>query len=255
MRVVPIPLLRDNYAYLVICEKTGEAGVVDASEARPVLERVAEERVNLVAILSTHHHWDHTGGNVDLLGKKPLRVYGHRSDRGRVPGLNRPLEEGDRVDIGALTGRVLFIPGHTRGHIAYLFDDRLFCGDTLFVAGCGRPFEGTPAELHSSLDKLSRLPDATQIYCGHEYTQKNLTFALTVDPFNAEAAQKLRRVAALRAKGRPTVPSTMIEERATNPFLRCHHKEIQETICGRFPDIERDPVSVFAKVRELKDRF
>jgi len=255
MRVVQIPLLRDNYAYLVVCEATREAAVVDPSEAGPVLRQVEKEEVNLKAILNTHHHWDHTGGNADLLQRFSLRVYGHRRDQGRIPGLTHPLDEGDEVVIGKLQAKVLFIPGHTKGHIAYLFPGGLFCGDTLFVAGCGRLFEGSAEEMHSSLNKLKDLPTETLVYCGHEYTEKNLQFALTLEPDNPRLAEKIQRVRSLRARGLSTVPSTMAEERETNPFLRWDSREIHQNLERSFPDLSPDPVSVFARTRELKDKF
>jgi hydroxyacylglutathione hydrolase len=255
MKVVQIPLLRDNYAYLIVCEKSNEAAVVDPSEAEPVLRRVEREKIALKAILNTHHHRDHTGGNPGLLDRMTLEVYGHGIDQGRIPGLTHPLDEGDEVMIGKVRARVLFIPGHTKGHIAYLFDNKLFCGDTLFVAGCGRLFEGTAAEMHSSLSRLKELPTDTLVYCGHEYTEKNLQFALTLEPNNKSLAEKMQRVRSLRAKGISTVPSTMAEERETNPFLRSDSQEIQENLRKDFPNLTLDPVSVFAKVRELKDQF
>lgn len=255
MRIIQIPLLRDNYAYLAVCEKTNEAAVVDPSEAGPVIRQVEKERVILKAILNTHHHRDHTGGNVGLLERWPLQVYGHRIDKERIPGLTDPLDEGNEIVIGELRAKVLFIPGHTKGHVAYLFENKLFCGDTLFTAGCGRLFEGTAEQMHDSLSRLKQLPADTLVYCGHEYTEKNLQFAMTVEPNNRKASQRLQRVRGLRAQGISTVPSTMAEERETNPFLRWDSNEIQANLRSRFPSIGSDPVSVFAKVRELKDQF
>jgi len=255
MQVIQIPLLRDNYGYLIVCERTDEAGIIDPSEAEPVLQQVEKEQLKLKAILNTHHHRDHTGGNLGLLERFRAQVYGHRIDRERIPGLTHPLDEGDEVTIGTLKGKTLFIPGHTKGHVAYLFDNKLFCGDTLFAAGCGRLFEGTAAEMLSSLKRLRSLSPETLVYCGHEYTQKNLEFALTVEPHNKKVAEKLEKVRALRAKGLSTVPSTMEEERETNPFLRWESAEIQENLKRKFPDLGSDPVSIFALVRELKDHF
>lgn len=255
MKVIQIPLLRDNYAYLIVCEESGEAAIVDPSEAAPVLARAEEENVKLTAILNTHHHWDHTGGNPELLERFPLNVYGHRTDAGRIPGLTRPLAEGDEVFIGSLQARVLFIPGHTLGHVAYLFGDKLFCGDTLFAAGCGRLFEGTAEEMQDSLAKLGALPDKTLVYCGHEYTEKNLQFAMTVESGNKKLSAKMERVRALRKEGRSTVPSTIGEERETNPFLRWDSKEIQENLKKELPRLRLDPVSVFSRLRRLKDQF
>ena len=255
MRIVQIPLLRDNYAYLIVCEKTNNAAIVDPSEAGPILSKVKEEKVTLRAILNTHHHHDHTGGNPGLLDRWTLQVYGYAADKERIPGLTHPLNDGDEVRIGELTGKVLFIPGHTRGHIAYLFENKLFCGDTLFVAGCGRLFEGTAEQMHDSLTRLRQLPADTLVYCGHEYTEKNLQFALTLEPNNKHLTEKMQRARALRAKGISTVPSTMAEEMETNPFLRWESKEIQDNLRKNFPHLGLDPVSVFAKIRELKDQF
>jgi len=255
MKVIQISLLRDNYGYLIVCEKTREAAIVDPSEAEPVLRRVEAEKVKLRAILNTHHHRDHTGGNAGLLERRPLEVYGHRTDRERIPGLTRPLEDGHEVRIGELSARVLFIPGHTRGHVAYLFENKLFCGDTLFVAGCGRLFEGTAEQMHNSLSRLQALPADTLVYCGHEYTEKNLQFAMTLEPQNRKLAEKLETVRSLRAKGISTVPSTMAEERETNPFLRWESQEIQENLKKNFPNLTLAPVSVFSQIRQLKDQF
>jgi len=255
MRIVQIPLLRDNYAYLIVCEKTNNAAIVDPSEAGPILSKVKEEKVTLRAILNTHHHHDHTGGNPGLLDRWTLQVYGYAADKERIPGLTHPLNDGDEVRIGELRGKVLFIPGHTRGHIAYLFENKLFCGDTLFVAGCGRLFEGTAEQMHDSLTKLRQLPEDTLVYCGHEYTEKNIQFALTLEPNNKHLTEKMQRARSLRAKGISTVPSTMAEEMETNPFLRWESKEIQDNLRKNFPHLGLDPVSVFAKIRELKDQF
>jgi hydroxyacylglutathione hydrolase len=255
MKIVQIPLLRDNYGYLIICQKTNTAGIVDPSEAEPVLPRVELEKVTLKAILNTHHHRDHTGGNEGLLAKQSLEVYGHKSDQGRIPGLTRGVEEGDEIAIGEVRGSVLFIPGHTTGHVAYLFGNNLFCGDTLFTAGCGRLFEGTPKQMHGSLKKLMGLSDDTKVYCGHEYTESNLRFAMTLEPKNHKLVSRFERVQGLRARGASTVPSTIEEEKHTNPFLRWDSKEIQASLKAGSPGLRLDPVSVFATVRKLKDAF
>ena len=255
MKIVQIPLLRDNYGYLIICQKTNTAGIVDPSEAEPVLRRVELEKVKLTAILNTHHHRDHTGGNEGLLAKQSLEVYGHKSDQGRIPGLTRGVDEGDEVVIGEVRGKVLFIPGHTTGHVAYLFANNLFCGDTLFTAGCGRLFEGTAEQMHGSLKKLMGLPDDTKVYCGHEYTESNLRFAMTLEPKNHKLVSRFERVQGLRARGASTVPSTMEEEKQTNPFLRWDSKEIQARLKAGSSGLRLDSVSVFATVRKLKDAF
>jgi hydroxyacylglutathione hydrolase len=255
MKIIQIPLLRDNYGYLLICEQTKEAAIIDPSEAEPVLRRAEQEPIAVKAILNTHHHRDHTGGNDTILQQQKLRVYGHKSDASRIPGLTDGVDEGDAIKIGELIGKVLFIPGHTTGHVAYLFDNNLFCGDTLFTAGCGRLFEGTPEQMHTSLKKLMALHDDTKVYCGHEYTEGNLRFALSLEPKNHKLVSRFERVQGLRTRGASTVPSTMEEERQTNPFLRWDSKELQASLKAQEPHLRLDPVSVFAKVRQLKDSF
>jgi hydroxyacylglutathione hydrolase len=255
MKIHQIPLLRDNYGYLLVCEKTNKTAIVDPSEGEPVLRRIEQEKVEPVAILNTHHHRDHTGGNEELLGQHKVDVYGHRSDSTRIPGLTRGVEEGDEVQIGEFKGKVFFIPGHTTGHVAYLFENNLFCGDTLFTAGCGRLFEGTPEQMQASLRKLMALPDNTKVYCGHEYTESNLRFAMSVEPKNPKLVSRFERTQGLRARGASTVPSTLEEEKQTNPFLRWDSKEIQASVKAANPDARLDPVSVFASVRRMKDSF
>jgi hydroxyacylglutathione hydrolase len=233
LRIERIPTLGDNYTYLLVCEATGEAAVVDAPEAEPVLRRAEQLGVRVTKILSTHHHADHSAANPTLAKRWDAPVYGHASDAGRLPGLTDGLEEGDSLSLGRETARVLYIPAHTRGHIAYVFDaaGAVFCGDTLFAAGCGRLFEGTPEMMFSALHtKLGTLPDATRVYCGHEYTESNLRFAAHVDPGNTAVRAKQTRVRAIRARkaanwhdatpDEMTIPSTIGEERLTNPFLR-----------------------------------
>jgi hydroxyacylglutathione hydrolase len=233
LRIERIPTLRDNYTYLVVCEATGEAAVVDAPEAEPVVRRVDVLGCRVAKVLSTHHHPDHSGANPELAKRYGAPVFAHASDAARVPGITDGLEEGDTIAVGREVARVLFIPAHTRGHIAYAFDGAgaVFCGDTMFAAGCGRLFEGTPEMMWSALhQKLGRLPDATRVYCGHEYTESNLRFAAHVEPDNEAVKQKLERVRQVRARAAAdwhdatpdemTIPSTIAEERATNPFLR-----------------------------------
>lgn len=232
LRIERIPTWKDNYSYLLVCDETGEAAVVDAPEVEPIAKRVAASGARVTQILSTHHHPDHSMANPDLAKQYGVPVLGHVSDRERLPGFTRGLEEGDLVAVGNQVARVLFIPAHTRGHIAYAFDDAhaVFTGDTMFAAGCGRLFEGTPEMMFAAFAKLGALPDATRVYCGHEYTQSNLVFAAHVEPDNTAVQQKLERVRAIRARAAAdwhdatpdemTIPSTIGEERATNPFLR-----------------------------------
>lgn len=257
MRIVPVPVLLDNYAYLVIAD-SGAAAVVDPSEAGPVLAAVKSERVELAAIWNTHHHWDHVGGNRDLLLAHPsLRVFGYAADQARIPGITDPIEDGQSFDFSGNDVRVIFIPAHTSGHVAYHLpaDRAVFTGDTLFAGGCGRLFEGDAAMMVASLSRLTSLPGDTRVFCGHEYTEKNLRFALTLEPKNPELNSKYQRVKEQTDRGEPTVPSTITDELATNPFLRSTSPELRESVLGRFPGGADDPVAIFAKTRELKDAF
>ena len=259
MDVFPIPQLSDNYAYLLVDPASGEAGIVDCAEAEPVLEEVARRGVLLRAVLATHHHFDHVGGNRDLLAKLPdLRVYGSADDAPKIPGITDRVDDGDPVQVGGVRGRVLFIPAHTSGHVAYWFPEQraVFTGDTLFAGGCGRLFEGDAAQMMSSLGKLAGLPDDTRVYCGHEYTEKNLEFALTLEPGNPALRAKMAAVQALRRAGKPTVPSTIEDEKETNPFLRADSPELAASVRARVPGLPAgDRVALFAAVRGLKDRF
>jgi hydroxyacylglutathione hydrolase len=233
LRVERVPTLSDNYSYVLVCEQTGEAAIVDAPEVQPLVQRVDALGCRVTKVLSTHHHLDHSGANPELAKRYDAPVFGHASDASRIPGFTDGLEEGDTLSVGRETARILFIPAHTRGHIAYVFDaaQALFCGDTLFAAGCGRLFEGTPEMMYEALCvKLAALPDSMRVFCGHEYTQSNLKFAAHVEPENAAVRAKQERVAAQRAKAAAdwhdatpaemTIPSTLGEERATNPFMR-----------------------------------
>ena len=238
LRVERVPTLTDNYSYVLVCEQTGEAAIVDAPEALPLVKRVDALGCKVTCILSTHHHLDHSAANPDLAKRYGAPVYGHVSDGSRIPGFTDGLTESDTLTVGRERARILFIPAHTRAHIAYVFDDAqaLFCGDTLFAAGCGRLFEGTPEMMYEALCvKLAKLPDSMKVYCGHEYTASNLRFAVHVEPENAAVRAKAERVAAIRAKAAAdwhdatpaemTIPSTIGEERATNPFMRARDAE------------------------------
>lgn len=257
MRVVPVPVLQDNYSYLIIDEDERVAAVVDCAEVDPVLDAARAEGVTVNTVLSTHHHFDHVGGNEEIAGRIAVRVYGNADDAARIPRLTDGVREGDTVRVGRLEAQVLFIPAHTSGHIAYHFprEQAVFTGDTLFAAGCGRLFEGDPAQMMKSLAKLNALPADTKVYCGHEYTVKNLEFAHVLEPKNAAIADKLAWAKARRAQGQPTVPSTLASERATNPFLRTNSAELRESVRQRMPAVGDDDVLIFGGTRKLKDEF
>jgi hydroxyacylglutathione hydrolase len=257
MRIEPIACLSDNYAYVVVCEATGEAAIVDPSEAEPVAAVLEKNKQRPKAIWSTHHHWDHVGGNEELARRYGAEVFGHASDRGRLPAQTRFLESGERFSLGRLAVEVHHIPGHTLGAIAYVVRDTdgagaVFTGDTMFVAGCGRLFEGAPAQMHASLSWLAALDPAVKVYCGHEYTVQNLRFARSLEPKSEALASAEERAKEARAAGKATVPSTIGEERRTNPFLRAASAEIRGAL--GVPS-DADDVTAFAAIRTAKDGF
>jgi hydroxyacylglutathione hydrolase len=256
MEIIRIPVLSDNYIFLMVDVDRQIAAVVDPAEAAPVLAELTRQQLKLVAIFNTHHHGDHVGGNKELIAAFPdLCVYGGAEDRGRIPGQQVYLKDGDRVSFGDRQAEVLFIPGHTRAHIAYYFppvadeSGELFCGDTIFAGGCGRLFEGTPAQMVSSMTKMRQLPDNTRIWCAHEYTLGNLKFAVTVDPNNSELQQRLVEVITARNNSIPTVPTNLGIEKRTNPFLRWDVPALQSSVDSR------DGVETFARIRGRKDQF
>lgn len=255
LEVVRVPCLSDNYVWLLREPTTGTTAVVDPAEVRPVQQELDSRGWKLNHILNTHHHMDHVGGNLALKKAHPgLTVVGPRADAERIPGIDVALGDGDKWQLGALEVRVFDTPGHTRGHICLWMPqaEALFCGDTLFALGCGRLFEGTPATMWASLSKLLALPDATRVFCAHEYTQSNARFAASVDPGNGALRERKARIDAARAQGVATVPSLLGEEKATNPFLRPHDPAIRSAL-GLSPEAA-DAVA-FGAIRAAKDRF
>lgn len=253
LEIVRIPALRDNYLWLARDPATEATAVIDPAEAAPVVAALGTRGWRLTHILNTHHHGDHTGGNMALKQATGCTIVGPRADAARIPGIEVEVGEGDTYRLGKAVAQVFDVPGHTRGHIAYWFPEShaLFCGDTIFALGCGRLFEGTPAQMWSSISKLRRLPPETRVYCAHEYTQSNARFALTVEPTNAALVARAREVDRKRAQGEATVPSTLGEEVATNPFLRADRPELLAAA-----GLEGlDPVAAFGEVRRRKDKF
>ncbi len=252
-RVTIIPILNDNYSYLVHDTQSQQTAVVDPALSQPVLDVLAANGWQLNFIFNTHHHGDHVGGNLELKQKTGCKVVAAEADRHRIPGYDMGVNDNDVVMLGNLAARIIATPGHTSGHIVYYFADHglLFCGDTLFSLGCGRLFEGSAKQLWQSLQKLKGLPSATRVYFAHEYTQANGRFALSVEPDNLALQQRIAAVRQLRANGQPTLPSTIAQERATNPFFREDSTALQKTIgmAGK------SALDVFTRLRELKDNF
>ena len=239
LRVLQIPVWTDNYIYLLRDEASRQTAALDPAEAGAVNQILADRKWALDFIFNTHHHFDHVGGNLDLKKKWGCQVFGYGADAQRIPGISRELKKNERFLFGETALQVLFVPGHTLGHIAFWSpgENVLFCGDTLFAMGCGRLFEGSPEQMFESLSKIKALPEETLVYCAHEYTEDNARFALTVDSENPRLAQRAKLVSRLRSEGRPTVPFRLGEERETNPFLRAGSS------------------GEFARLRRLKDQF
>ena len=249
-----IPAFQDNYIYLLQVPDSDVVGIVDAGDAAPAIAELDRRGLILTHIFNTHHHPDHIGGNAALKARFPdAMLIGPASETARIAGLDLTVAEGDKVAFGPLAFKVIAVPGHTTGHVAYWTDQgqAVFSGDTLFAMGCGRMFEGNAAQMWNSLGKLKWLPSQTRVYCGHEYTLTNARFALTVDPDNAILIQRAADVAGLRAAGRPTIPSTIGLEIETNPFLRADEPAIAQAIGMQ----GADPVQVFAEIRLRKDNF
>lgn len=253
MEVRTVHAFDDNYIWLIGSRDNLHVAIVDPGDEEPVIARIEADGLQPEAILITHHHGDHTGGAQALAQRYGIPVYGPAGER--IPAVSHKLKEGDTVELPdcGLHFNVLDTPGHTRGHICYLGHDALFCGDTLFAGGCGRLFEGTPEQMYQSLEKLRALPDDTVVYCAHEYTLANLTFALVAEPENRELQQRMQQVRALRAEDRDTVPSSMAEEKQTNPFLRSHVSELARAAERFAGQPLNEPAQVFATVRRWKD--
>jgi hydroxyacylglutathione hydrolase len=253
LEIVPLRAFSDNYIWTL--RDARHAVVVDPGDARPVLEYLRAQGLELAAILNTHHHADHVGGNAALLAHRSVPVFGPHDER--IPEVTHRLREGERIRLPALGTEleVLEIPGHTRTHIAFYGDGMLFCGDTLFAVGCGKLFEGTPRQMHESLSKLVRLPPQTRVYCGHEYTLANIRFARAADPENAQLQALEERARSLRARDLPTLPSDIAQELAVNPFVRCREPALVRSASRYAGRALEDPVEVLAALREWKNRF
>jgi len=253
LQIAPVPMLTDNYAYLIHDQGSGATAILDPSEAEPGLKAAAARGWAITHVLDTHHHNDHCGGNLGIKQATGAKVVGPAYDRDRIPGIDIAVDEKSGFDFAGHHADVLFIPGHTKGHIAFHFrgERALFCGDTLFSLGCGRMFEGTAPMMWASLDKLRRLPAETRVYCGHEYTAANARFAVTIDPANEALRRREEEVARLRARAEPSIPSTMGEECAANPFLRADDPALAAAV--GLPDAP--PAQVFGEIRRRKDNF
>lgn len=255
INIIAVPALKDNYIWLLTHTPSNHAIVIDPGEAAPVLKQLSEKNLKLAAILITHHHWDHTQGIEELLRHQKVPVYGSAQEA--IEFCDHPLQDNDIIHFDQLdlSFSVMEIPGHTRGHIAYYGMNSIFTGDTLFTAGCGRIFEGTPAQMYHSLNKIAGLPPETFVFCGHEYTEQNLLFAKTVEPDNSQLMARLHKVQKLRASNKPTVPALLGVELQTNPFLRCHLPSISQAVeqhCGK---TLATPTDVFTELRLWKDGF
>lgn len=246
LHITPLPLLSDNYAYYLEETISGQTAIIDPSEAKGVLKFLKGRTLDF--ILNTHHHPDHTGGNLTLKKETGAPIVGFRGDQHRIPGLDHPLEEGDLFELGHARATLFFVPGHTQGHVAYSFeaDQALFTGDTLFSLGCGRLFEGTAEEMWTSFQKIACLPEETRIYCGHEYTLANLAFAKSLFPDDLALQKEEKRLEALREQGKPTIGSTLGFEKRFNPFFLSQKRPCEEGLSN---------VEIFALRRHLKDDF
>lgn len=253
LEIIQLAVLNDNYIYLLHEPVSVETAVVDPAISQPVLDCLNKRGWKLDYILNTHHHSDHVGANLELKEKTNCQILASETDRTRIPGIDKVLIQGDEIQLGKETAKIIATPGHTLGHIIYHFADSnaLFCGDTLFSMGCGRLFEGTAEQMWQSLQKIKRLPTQTQIYCAHEYTQANAKFALTIEPDNQALQKRISEVRQLRTENKATIPCTIEQELTTNPFLREDSYGIQQSINMT----GKSAVEIFKKIRQLKDNF
>ena len=247
------PCLSDNYGFLIHDTQSGQTAAIDTPDAATIREVLKQRGWHLTHIFNTHHHPDHTGGNVALKRATNCHIIGPAGEADKIPALDEAVDEGDIVSFGTTQARVLNVGGHTLGHIAYYFAEEkiAFVGDTLFELGCGRLFEGTPAQMWESLQKIAALPPDTILYCAHEYTQANARFAIKIEPDNVALQKRCRAIDKARAANQPTVPMQLADELATNPFLRADQKSIRQ----RLAMTDANPVDIFAEIRHRKDNM
>jgi len=253
MQIIPISCLTDNYAYIISDDSFKTVGVVDPSEAQPVISFLEKKNIKLNYILNTHHHFDHIGGNSELKKKYNAKVLGFAGDKHRIPEIDITIKDNEKWMFGNSSVRILHVPGHTLGHICFFFEKEkiAFTGDTLFSLGCGRIFEGDHKQMLDSLNKIKNLPRETKIYCGHEYTYKNAEFCMKYENNNINLKKKFEKIKKLRSQNLPTIPSVLEEELKSNIFLRCDQKELKNKLNMK----NQEDLEVFRKVRDLKDSF
>ena len=253
MQIIPIPCLIDNYAYIILDNNFKTIGVVDPSEAQPIISYLKKENLKLNYVLNTHHHFDHIGGNIELKKKYNAKIVGFEGDKHRIPGIDITLKDKQKWIFGNDIVNILHIPGHTLGHICFFFEKQkiAFTGDTLFSLGCGRIFEGNHKQMLESLNKIKKLPLDTKIYCGHEYTFKNAEFCIKYNKNNEDLKKQFKKIKELRLKNLPTVPSVLRNEINSNIFLRCDQSDLKAELNMK----NQEELKVFTKVRDLKDKF
>lgn len=253
MQITPIPCLKDNYAYIIYDNLSKNVGVIDPSEAKPIIDFLNKKKIKLNFILNTHHHYDHVGGNIELKELYKAKVVGFLGDKHRIPGIDTMLKDNETWKFGQSKVKILHIPGHTLGHICFFFEKEkiAFTGDTLFSLGCGRIFEGDHTQMLSSLNRIKKLPLDTKIYCGHEYTYKNAEFCIKYDNENKNLKTFFKKIKKLRSDNLPTTPTVLEDELKSNIFLRCDQNDLKIKLNMK----NQEDFKVFRKVRELKDTF